>query len=89
MVLAWMMPHSTDLVDTEGEYGTKGSQHRLMQGTLVRDLFVKAAGSWLRVQHDKLVPNGMVVEVDGVPRIIPPLDGQHQVTPLTANQSAP
>jgi hypothetical protein len=73
MVLASMMPHQAALVDGEGK-------HRAMEGTLVRDLFLQTADGWRRVQHDKLVPNSMVLAVDGVPRIVPPLDEPHRVT---------
>jgi hypothetical protein len=74
MVLAWMMPHQAELIDEEGK-------HRAIEATLVRDLFRKAEHGWQRIQHDKLVPNNMVLAVEGVPRIVPPLDELHRVTP--------
>jgi hypothetical protein len=77
MVLAWMMPHEVEVTDAE-----TGGKHRLMEGTLTRDLFQKTADGWVRFQHDKLTPNSMILAVDGSQRIVPPLDERNRVTPL-------
>jgi hypothetical protein len=82
IVVAWMMPNEVEVVDSEGDYGSKGSKHRLMRGTLVRDIFLKTDSGWRRVRHDKLLPNSTILAVDGAPRIIPPLDARHRVTPV-------
>jgi hypothetical protein len=76
MVLAWMMPHENEMADADGQ------KHRLMEGTLIRDLFQKTADGWLRIQHDKLTPNNTILAVDGKQRIVPPLDQRNRVTPL-------
>jgi len=76
MVLAWMMPHEVEVMDAEG-----GGKHRLMEGTLVRDLFQKTAGGWLRIRHDKLTPDNTILAVDGTQRIVPPVDERNRVTP--------
>ena len=81
-VLAWMMPSQTDRVDTRGEYGPKGVTHRILRGTLVRDLFVKTPAGWRRIQHDKLLPNSTLLAIDGVPRVLPTFDAAHYVTPV-------
>jgi hypothetical protein len=67
MVLAWINSHENDFVDSTGDYGPKGSKHRVTESTLVRDLFTKTAKGWTRVQHDKLVPNGTIIAVNGKP----------------------
>jgi hypothetical protein len=64
MVLAWMMPHEGKNVDADG------TEHRLLEGTLIRDLFRKTQAGWMRIRHDKLAPNNMILAVDGVPRVI-------------------
>ncbi len=76
MVLAWMMPHEIEMTDGDGQ------KHRLMEGTLIRDLFQKTADGWIRIQHDKLTPNSTILAVDGSQRIVPPLDERNRVTPL-------
>ena len=81
MVLAWMMPHEVEVTDRDGEYGPKGSTHRLMEGTLIRGLFQKTADGWLRIRHDKLTPNNTILAVDGTQRIVPPMDERNRVTP--------
>jgi hypothetical protein len=76
MVLAWMMPHEVEVTDAEG-----GGKHRLMEGTLIRDLFQKTADGWLRIRHDKLTPNNTILAVDGTQRIVPPMDERSRVRP--------
>ncbi len=76
MVLAWVMPHEAEGTDAEG-----GGKHRLMEGTLIRDLFQKTSAGWVRFQHDKLTPNNTILAVDGSQRIVPPLDERNRVTP--------
>jgi len=76
MVLAWMMPHENEMADADGQ------KHRLMEGTLIRDLFQKTADGWRRIQHDKLTPYNTILAVDGKQRIVPPLDERNRVTPL-------
>jgi hypothetical protein len=76
MVLAWIMPHEVEVTDAES-----GGKHRLMEGTLIRDLFQKTADGWVRFQHDKLTPNSMILAVDGSQRIVPPMDERNRVTP--------
>ena len=80
-VLAWMMPYETERADTSGDYGAKGVTRKLWRGTLVRDVFAGSGNNWLRIRHDKLLPNGSVLAVDGVPRILPPLTGDNHVVP--------
>jgi len=81
IVLAWMMPNQAERVDAEGEFGAKGATHQVSRGTLIRDIFVSTPNGWRRIRHDKLVPNDIVLTVDGVPRILPPADERHHVTP--------
>ena len=80
IVVGWMMPYETTMVDESGEYGPKGTKHRLKRGTLIRDIFVNSEKGWRRISHDKLLPNGAVLAVDEIPRILPPLDNGHRVT---------
>ena len=80
MVLAWMMPSEAEQVDSEGDFGPRGARHRLTRGTLIRDIFQSTADGWRRIRHDKLVPNDTVLAVDGIPRIVPPLDERNRVT---------
>ena len=35
IVLAWMMPYDAEVTDATGEYGAKGSKHRLTRATLI------------------------------------------------------
>ena len=79
IVVAWMMPHEVEHVDLEGEFGPKKAVHRLMCGTLIRDVFVNTDNTWLRIRHDKLLPNSTVLAVEGIARILPPLDERHHV----------
>lgn len=79
-VLAWMMPNEAERVDSNGDFGPKGGSHRLTRSTLIRDIFQSTADGWRRIRHDKLVPNDTVLAVDGIPRIMPPLDERHRVT---------
>jgi len=81
IVVAWMMSHEVERVDSEGSYGTKGTTHRLMRGALIRDIFLDTRNGWRRIRHDKILPNDTVLAVDGAPRIVPPLDERHRVTP--------
>ncbi len=74
IVLAWMMPNETERTDADG------AKHRLMRGTLIRDLFQKMDGQWRRIRHDKLTPNDLVLTVDGKPTIVPPLREQNRIT---------
>jgi len=73
VVLAWMMPNEVDGRDATG------ATHRLTRATLIRDTFQKTAGGWRRIQHQKLLPNGTVLAVDGKPQIVPPLSEASQV----------
>lgn len=70
-VLAWMMPIEVERADPDGAYGPKGERHRLECATLIRDIFVNSPNGWRQVSHDKLVPNDMVLAVDGTPRVVP------------------
>jgi hypothetical protein len=81
-VVAWMMPNVSERIDSDGDFGPKDAKHRLMRGTLVRDIFQDTDKGWRRIRHDKLVPNDTVLAVDGKPRIVPPLDERNRVTPL-------
>jgi hypothetical protein len=81
IVLAWMMPSEAERVDSDGEFGPKGASHRVTRGTLIRDIFLNTADGWRRIRHDKLTPNDTILAVDGAPRIVPPLDERHHVTP--------
>jgi hypothetical protein len=81
IVVAWVLPNEVERIDTEGDFGPPGSKHRLTRGTLVRDIFQKTADGWRRIQHDKLFPNDTVLAVDGMPRIVPPLDERNRVVP--------
>jgi len=81
IVVAWVLPDEVEQIDTEGDFGPPGSKHRLTRGTLVRDIFQKTANGWRRIQHDKLFPNDTVLAVDGIPRIVPPLDERYRVVP--------
>jgi hypothetical protein len=74
IVLAWMMPNEAERTDADG------AKHRLMRGTLIRDLFQKMDGQWRRIRHDKLTPNDLVLTVDGKPTIVPPLDERNRIT---------
>ena len=82
IVVAWMMPNEVERVDSDGAYGPKGANHRLMRGTLIRDIFLNTDAGWRRVRHDKLLPNDTVLAVDGAPVSVPPLDERHRVTPI-------
>jgi hypothetical protein len=79
MVIAWMMPSEAERIDSEGVFGPKGGKHRLTRGTLIRDIFQNTGDSWRRIRHDKLTPNDTVLAVDGVPRIVPPLDQANRI----------
>ena len=81
IVVAWMMPNTSNRVDASGEYGEKGASHQFTRATLIRDVFQQTEMGWRRVRHDKLTPNDMLVAVDGKARIIPPLDDQHRAAP--------
>lgn len=70
IVVAWMFPRE------EMRAGEDGVNHRLTRATLVRDLFEKAGDRWIRIRHDKLLPNGTVIAVDGHP-----LAERNRVTP--------
>jgi hypothetical protein len=81
IVVGWMMVNVAERIDARGEFGPKGASHKLTRGTLIRDVFVNTADGWRRIRHDKLVPNDMVLAVDGVARIVPPLDPEHRAAP--------
>ena len=53
MVLAWMIFNEIQGVT---------------RGTLIRDLFQNTSGGWRRIQHDKLLPNGTVLDPIRVPQ---------------------
>jgi hypothetical protein len=74
-VLLWVAPGEAESVDAAGV------KHRIVRGTLARDLFEKRSSGWMRIRHDKLTPNSMILAVDGVSRFMPPLDAAHRVTP--------
>lgn len=80
IVVGWMMPNEVERVDAVGEYGDKGITHRVMRGTLFRDIFANTPDGWRRIRHEKFLPNDMVLAVDGMPRIVPPLAGTNRVT---------
>ena len=81
IVVAWMMPNQAERVDAEGEFGPKGDTHQLTRGTLVRDILINTPAGWRRIRHDKLVPNDLLLAVDGVPRVLPPADQSHHIAP--------
>lgn len=81
IVVAWMMPNEVEVIDSEGEYGQKGTTHRLLRGTLVRDIFLSTDDGWRRIRHDKLLPNSTILAVDGAPQIVPPLNERNRVAP--------
>ena len=81
IVVGWMMPNEIQRVDTSGEYGEKGATHRLMRGTLYKDFFVETPKGWRRVRHEKLLPNDVVLAVDGVARIVPPMAPARRIAP--------
>jgi hypothetical protein len=79
IVVAWVLPNEVEQIDTEGDFGAKGTKHRLTRGTLIRDIFQRTGTGWRRIQHDKLFPNDTVLAVDGASRIMPPLDERNRV----------
>jgi hypothetical protein len=81
IVVAWMMPNEVERIDSEGDYGFKGIKHKLVRGTLIRDVFQNSGNDWHRIRHDKILPNDTVLAVDGVQRIVPPLDEKYRVAP--------
>jgi hypothetical protein len=70
IVVAWMFPRE------DVRAGEDGVSHRLTRATLIRDLFEKSGDRWIRIRHDKLLPNGTVLAVDGHP-----LAERNRVTP--------
>ena len=54
IVAAWMSP-SEEVRDG----------HRLTRATLIRDIFENTPNGWRRIRHDKLLPNGTQLAVDG------------------------
>ncbi|MCU1329248.1 MAG: hypothetical protein JWN34_4618 [Bryobacterales bacterium] len=80
IVVAWMGYFETNQADGSGDFGAKGTEHKLSRATLIRDIFVRDAERWHRIRHDKLLPNGTVLAVDGQPRIVPPLPDRNRVT---------
>ena len=39
--------------------------HRLSRATLIRDIFEDTANGWRRIRHEKFLPNGTVLAIDG------------------------
>ena len=56
IVVAWMFPRE------EVRDG-----HRLTRATLIRDLFDSSPAGWRRIKHEKWLPNGTVLTIDGKP----------------------
>jgi hypothetical protein len=52
-----------------------------MRGTLFKDFFVETPKGWRRVRHEKLLPNDVVLAVDGVARIVPPMAPARRIAP--------
>ena len=62
IVLAWLFPREE--VRTGMDADPKIS-HRLSRATLIRDIFENTANGWRRIRHEKFLPNGTVLAVDG------------------------
>lgn len=41
--------------------------HKQTRATLIRDIFDNTPAGWRRVRHEKFLPNGTFLAVDGVP----------------------
>ena len=52
------------IADSEGRFGPKGAIHDVETTATVRDVWTRAAGSWRRQSHDKIVANA-ITAVDG------------------------
>jgi len=61
--VAWVFGRS-QIVDSAGEYGAKGTRHDVLVGALVRDSWVLTTQGWRRRMHEKIFPN-RVIAVDG------------------------
>lgn len=56
IVVAWMFPQET----------TRDG-HKLSRATLIRDIFDSTPAGWRRIRHEKFLPNGTVLAIDGNP----------------------
>ena len=67
--VAWVFGKS-HAVDTNGEFGLKGTRHEVLAGALVRDSWILTSAGWRRRMHEKIFPN-RVLAVDGKSVVFP------------------